>query len=610
MPESADDIIEYVTRLAGEQGFQRRNTAFAEQRRWLYQDAQVDIGTKTQVQYRPYDLADDAHAFKNRMLAAPVKVQIAATGGSARAGLRAQEQENFSRRHYYHWRDLGIFDPVLFDMAAHGAGWVRLFLNPGAIPLFGDYGGKDEDAYLEEAERSLKDFIEKQSADLFMLEHIDPSTVFYSPDKRVRVHAAQVPFLSLQRDYAKKGVAVQMDRGGYSVRTLAAGEELDRPQDAWSEYATVYTYEDDSYCYHVLADPSRAGGPGGHMLGAYRNYFGRPSFRFTYAERTGSGSPAREFAPLLGGKYTIIPLLAQQVTGLLNAGLEAAQMRYTLEKISDMAPPLEGAVTIEMTEDGTLIPPDGYRLATPNLSLGVDVERSIQLIQSLDRFGFPKVLKNPEEVQATSGYDQALQQDAVQSLLTPPLTHFGVMLGELFDMMGHAVKEIGVPVGCQNLYMPDGRRTVGETITLSPANVIDADISVNFNSVTLYNRIAMIETGRILMQADMMTETEFLSDTMGIDDPDAWRDRRSLDKLRKAADDRALADVLLAIDALRGAVMDEAAAENAVGPIVQTNEDALRSDRGASYPTGPGQGQPLAPPPPDGGVQGGGPPLI
>lgn len=598
----SEDVIDFVTGLSKESGFSDRNKLFEWRRSWLFQDAKVEIGTDTQVQYRPYDLADDAHAFKNRMLAAPVKVQIAATGGSDRAGKRAQEQENFSRRHYYHWRDLGVYDPVLFDMASLGIGWTRLFINPDAIPLFAEYDPKAEDKYFEDTEKRLKAFIERQSSDLFGCEHIDPATMLYTPQKDVMVQAAQIPFYRMQRDYARRGVGVYRDGESFAVRKLGEGEEVERESNAWGESVTVYTMETDDYCYHVLLDPPSQKSSKGQLLGAYRNYFGRPSFRYTYAERTGSKVPSKEFHPLLGGKYTIMPLLAQQVTALMNAGLEAAQMRFTLKKIDPQAPDLEGAVSLEVTEDGSLIAPPGYELQTPKIGLGVDVEKSIQLLQQLDRFGFPKVLKNPEEVQATSGYDQALQQDAVQSLLTPPLTHFGNMLAEHFMMMGHAVKEIGMPVSVQNLYMPDGRRTVGETITLHPASVIDTNISVNFNSVTLYNRIAMIETDRILMQADLQTETRFLSDTLGIDDPEEFRMQRSQDKLRKLMDDEAVKDALLIAQSLLPDAMDEALAENAMEPIVQTNEDALRADRGPSYPTGAGAGQPLVPTPPQNGV--------
>ena len=172
------------------------------------------------------------------------------------------------------------------------------------------------------------------------------------------------------------------------------------------------------------------------------------------------------------------------------------------------------------------------------------------------------------------------------------------MLTQTFMAMGHAVKEIGVKQSVRNVYERDGRRRVGETIRIDPDDIVEADLTVDFSSITLFSRVAMQEEGLKLMEADQMHETQFQAEVMATRDLAAWRDQRTLDKLDKSMDEKALQDVLLLIDELRGAVAQEAVAEAAVEPVVSTDEDQLRADRGASMPIGPGQAMPLEPTPP------------
>jgi hypothetical protein len=330
----------------------------------------------------------------------------------------------------------------------------------------------------------------------------------------------------------------------------------------------------------------------------YKNYFGTPTFFKAVGGKTGSSHPLWQYLPLLYGKYQTVPHKNLLMTGLTNAGVDATHMRYALRKIDKDAPEPEGGMTIQVTPEGILIPPDGYEVHAPNIELGVDVASALQQVREEDHFGFPASLSRPEEVQATSGYDRAKQQDAVDALLSPPLGHHGAMLADTFRAMANAIKEIDLPLSVRNIHTRTGEFTVGETIHINPEHIIETDITVDFSSISVFTSIALQEEGMKLMQGDMMTETEFLSKIRGVDDVEAWREQRTTDKLRKAADDRALQDVLLTIDSLRGAVADEAVAETAVEPMVATNEDTLRSDRGPSIPTGPNSAMPVTPTPP------------
>jgi hypothetical protein len=408
-----------------------------------------------------------------------------------------------------------------------------------------------------------------------------------------------MPFSKLQKQYAKKGKGLQYDRDQVTITTLAPGQNINTGTSR-AETVKLYTLEDSDYCYHVLFDKpgSNKGKTAGRVIGVYKNYFGCPTFFKAVGGKTGSSHPLWQHLPLLYGKYQTVPHKNLLMTGLTNAGVDATHMRYAVRKIDKDAPELEGAVTIQVTPEGVLVPNDGYEIYAPNVALGVDVANALDQVRSEDRYGFPASLSRPEEVQATSGYDRAKQQDAVDALLSPPLGHHGAMLADTFKAMASAVKEIGLPLSVRNIHTRTGEFTVGETIHINPEHIIEADITVDFSSISVFTSIALQEEGMKLMQGDMMTETEFLSKIRGVDDVDAWREQRTTDKLRKAADDRALQDVLLTIDALRGAVADEAVAETAVQPMVSTNEDTLRSDRGPSIPTGPNSAMPVTPTPP------------
>lgn len=613
MPDilSESDIADYADRLTTESAFTLRDSEYKWRRSLLFQQEGADPVQSRNTparpgahsQFRSPEIEDDTHSFKNRILAAPVKVNIAAVSASDRASGRAQKQENFSYRHYYRWRDQGVFDSPLFDMASLGIGWTHLRLNTKALPLIPDFAGDDTEKYIEEADARIKAFIEKEQGDLFELEPIDAMAMYYPPDKANMVYRATLPLVPLVKEYASRGVQIGYETSGeLVVTTLSPGQNPYIDPTWWTKTVDLVIVETDDYCYHLVTNGKKEGTK---QLAVYKNYLGRPGFTYTYGERTGSRDPLLEFRPLVMGKYPLVPIKNKLVQGFVNAGEDAMMMRYALKPIANtLMPPSEGALEITVTSEGILVPPDGYEIVSPKLELGVDVEKGIQLLETLDTYGYPKSLNRPEEVQASSGYDRARQQDAVASLLNPPLQHFAAMLSGVFGMMGHGVREIDLPVSVQNIYSKDGERTVSEKVTLSPTDVVDADINVDFSSITIFNRIAAEEQGRLLMQADLMTETEFLTNVRGIDDVDAFRKQRMKDKVRKAMEDAAVATVITIQQQIATDVVDEALAETAVQPIVPTTGDRDRADRGPSMPIGPGQGMPLEPTPPGMAEQG------
>lgn len=631
---SESDVVGIVQTITNDNPFLQRDRAYEDQRDLLYQRRFVSIpgvtvdgsGNKKpgMVQFRSPEIESDAHAFKNRMLAAPLKIKVAAIRTGVKSEESANRQEQFFYRHYYRWRDRGVFDGALFDMASVGVGWVHLALNTDLLPIVPDYDEDDPDGFMDLAADELSAFTSGEKPDLFVLEHVDANTMYWSPDQTVLIQKALVPMNPLVQQYGERGKQIYLDdNGAPAVTTLEPGQNVMTYRANWARQVTLYTVETSDYCYHVLLN--RSGNESqGSVLGAYKNYFGRPTFFPCYGEKTASSDPQFMYRALLNGKYQTVPIKNILRTSMATSGSESAQQRYTVEWAGGgQAPESDDNVTVQLGDDGVLYASDSrYKVVSSGLTVGPDLPGALQDIERADTYGYPKSLNRPEEVAASSGYDRARQQDAVASLLDPPLAHYASMLTDVFRALLNAVGEIDQPITVRSTQTrPNGAGGVQlqQEATLQPDDVKpDTDISVNFNSITSFTRIAMQEEGLKLMQADQMIESDFQTDVMGTDDLTAWRDQRAEDKVIKASDDRAVADVNSSIAQFAEQAKQKAIQDNNIqvptilGPngqplppstpaMVPTNGQMLRSDRGPGQPIGPGQSMPAGAPGPSGG---------
>jgi hypothetical protein len=626
-PFDEQDVLELVHSIINDNPFIERDAEY-QQRRLLLQcqrpvkipgvtvDAQgKDLGV---LQFRSPEIAQDANAYKNTILASRVKINVAAIKDGPKAEDAARRQESFFYRHYYRWRDQRVFDSALFDMAALGVGWLHLMINTELLPLVPDYekGMKVTD-YLENAKGQLDEFTSGEEKDLFVLEHADPSTMRWTPDRSVIVQAAVVPINQLAQLYARRGKKLEYDdkTGVASVTTLDPGENPMFPMTYWARTATLYTVETEDYCYHVMMKRGQTSkdSPVGNVIGVYKNFFGKPAYVPVVGEQTSSPHPLHQYLPLLHGKYQTVPYKNILLTATLAGGVDASQTRYTLEPLPGFdASQASGDIAVTLTAEGVIVPPAGYRMVAVNMPIGQDLGKAMATIQQIDTFGYPKMMR-PEEASGMAGYAIAREQDTVAALMNPPIDHFAAALEDVFGMIGHAVKEIGVPITVRNVATKPTENmpaNVIREVTLKPEDLDDdTDIQIDFNSISIFTRIAMQEEALKMQQADQFTETQMQMDVMGVDDMEAWRYQRALDKVKKAAEDRAVAAVNATIDKV-GAQLEQKALQDAgIGPPVsvdtppigQTNGQQLRSDRGGSLPIGlPGQATPIMPTAPPG----------
>ena len=627
-PES--DLCDFVSQVITDSPFTERNREYQARRDIIHRRKPPRIpGVTVDAQGKPtgalafqsFQAAKDGNAFKNTMLGSRIKINTAALKEGPRAEQAARRQEAFFYRHYYRWRDQRIFDGALFDMATLGIGELRVSLNNDLLPDTPEYkDGMKASEFLEMADDALKQFASGEKRDLFVLESLRPETVYRPPHTNVVVYAATLPRNALAQFYGKRGKKIIYDdqHNAVEVAELGKGEAINTSITNWTKTVTMYVVENDDFCYHMLLNP-RIGdiSQRGSLLAVYKNYFGKPAFEPVVAEETGDPHPLHAHLPLIDGMYEVIPFQNAMLTIMAQAGIDASQQRYTPRwTLTGQQPQSDPAeLVFKIDENGVIKPNEhGWVLENAGLALGPDVPKALQTINSFDTGGYPKTLSRPEEVSAQSGYDRAQAQDAVANLLNPPLGHFGSALSAIFSKMGHAVHEIGVPITVRNVQTRPRAaepQDVTQEVTLSPADLEDdTDTKVTFSAISIFTRIAMQEEALKVMQADQMTETQMQMDVMGTDDVEAWRDQRTLDKVLKAADDKAVMDVMKTIERVSAAFEEQALAQNTpqiaqamnepAPPMLQTNGEMLRSDRGPGIPVGPGQAIPAVPPPPPG----------
>lgn len=605
--EDLDELVHQLTDLTAENPFSVRDTTFQEWRDLLFRRRNVVIpGINLQTQFRDPGIEDNCHQFKNRIIAAPIRINVAARSQADNQRHKAQAMEALLYRYYHKWRAKGVFDRPIFDMVSLGIGWLYLSLNAELLPTLPDMeDGEEADAYIERCKPALDEFT-KSEQDIFNLQPVDPATIYYTPDMSYVCQAAVVPVHQVNEMYAARGKQLEEDGGEYRVVDVQAGTNIKRGSK-WNHTVIFYTITDNEWLYQCV------GGSTTQMMGVYPNIFGK-AFVPVLGEITGDTHPLYAYRPLVAPLYATTPYKNIVATAKLSAGIDTAQQRYAIEKIDpSIADDESTTLEVRVLEGGIIKPPDGYKITNPGLALGPDLNDAIAFIRGEEqRYGYPKVLGKPEEVTASSGYERAQQQDAVANLLDPPLEHFASAMSHgLFPAIVEGVKNLGVGQTVRNIKVKadqGNRQAVTQSVVIKPDDIMDADIDVQFSSVTTFTRVAMEEEGLKMMQSDLMTETEFITEVRGVDDLDAWREERDLDKIRRNAHEQAITDAQQVVQQMKDAWAQQAAQEAGVNPIQANppdiaqppvvNSDMARPDRGMSVPSGPGQAMPVAPTPP------------
>lgn len=576
------DITSIVQSLTREQQFADRNEWIERSRNLLHgrRDPTIPGLENLQLSYHSPKPKKDSHAYVNKLVAAPMTISVAAQVGAGgqetdAAQRRAQRLENLFYRLWHHWVDSGVVARALFDTVALKRGHLRLRLNGELIDaLVGDQQGENVD--LARFRAKLAEYERGERIDLIVCEHVPPETVYWTPGRDVKMIAARVPLHPLREQYARLGVGINVDAQGTptDVVALDGATGLDAGHTDWNKKATLHIVESaDKTCHYLQGQGSK-----GFLLGVYDNPFGRPAIYDFEGEPTGQDHALDGCSALIEGLYETEPLRNALGKLIMSAAVEAAQNQKVIEAVEgDWAQQARrdagGNPAIWLEKDGIMRVAPGWRMSPWRAELSSDVLTAFNLVSlEADQMGFPKVLGAPEELDAKSGYDRAKATDAVSSQLDPPLMRIAGTAVEMFKSVKSAAVELGITVPVRNVH-PTARlgatpRHVQEEIAVSPEDAqVDVDISVRFESKTQYSKIAEIETYGPMV-GRWMSETQYLTDVLGVDDPERVRREIQQDKMRQLADERSFQDAVALFQRVAPYVEGEALEEADVSGLV------------------------------------------
>jgi len=446
----------------------------------------------------------------------------------------------------------------------------------------------------------------------------EPETIYYTPDRSIIFSCMSVPLAPLQQQYARegaggrygtkgKGKGISGTDGLYEITTLDGAVYPDGSNTSiYNETVKLYIVETNDTIYHLIEDGAISNGKHAkiHGLGCYKNVFGAPGFVSMQARRTNHPSAKHAVHPLTHGLMSIAPLMNITGTIVYSGGILGEMQRVTLEPLPGPEAAHERGklkhLEIELIGNRVVKFPDGYKAVQPNIGVNADTLNAFsQLEQKALMYGYPPALGQPESVDATSGYQQAVMRDTAASVLDPPLASIASALNTLLRLKDTGVKTLGIPVTFRNFAPTDemGKvaRSVMDEITIEPDDIVEVDRSVSFDSLTQYARQAKIEMGRGLLGEGRITEDMFFRDYMGVDDPMRLKRQRLIEKAMMLAEDFALKASTALFQQVTGDVAAEAMVDSGVAPFAPMDASG---GAGVNVSNGVGGNVPLAPAPP------------
>ncbi len=626
-PMTPNEVRELVQMMVNEKQFTARNREYGRMRALLRQERQVVIpGIKNlQLEYRTPKVENDASDYRDRLISAPMSLDVAAQGPGPKAAEKAQRLKNLGKRTFDRWMQQAVFDKPLHDMSALGRGHVLMFLNREILPLPpSPQEGEDPEAYLKRAGTTLEEFRKGERGDLVMAEPVSPETVYWTSDRAVKMIASRVQLNPLARLHGRDGSggywpsrAINWNGKTPVVTTLRDGVATDTSTAPWNAEAWFYLVADGDYCYHMLG----ASLPGTDIepVGCYLNVFGRPPIFDIDGRRTGEPDALWSARPLIAGLYQLAPIENVMGTIIAAGAVTATQEQKTLEPAPGQEAVEERAdnrenMQVRLLNGQFILPPFGWRITETGIELPDTVLKAREMVRGeMDEYGYPRVLGRPEEISASSGYDRAKAQDAVTSKLDPPLQHWADCITEMLAAQFTSIKTLGEPMTVRNLNdtpelgaMPI---QVQEEITVNPDDVVDVDISVSFDSVTTYTRLALEEQGIGQMSAGVMHKDEYLREVRGVQDVRRWRDDKAISDMYDFADLKAVEAAQAAFTAIQQFAMAESQQKAGLKePSASVSQQVLGQQPGdqgggggggPTYPTGGGGGRAPIEPTPD-----------
>lgn len=623
---TASDIEAIVRDLKDEAQFRDRNTEWKENRLRVHRQKPVIIpGIEMETQYLTPDLMDAADKYTARFLGAPFTINVSAQGPGPVAIKKAQAMENYDYRLTHRWVDGGLLTGAIHDMCGvTGEGWVHMTLNRELLPIVPiQEDGEDDEAYLTRGADVWKEFESGEKPDLIQLEPVsEPETIYYNKDRSLIFMCAEVPLAPLQRQYGREGAGglygergkskgINKSGGLYEITTIDGAVDPEGFNAAiYRETALLYIVETADYIYHLLEDGAAPHTGGNsyakmHRLGCYKNVFGAPGFVWVHGRKTNHPSAQFSVHPLTHAALAIAPQVNIMGTIIYSGGIYGEMTRIQLDPMPGPEAALERANNkskeIELIGNRCVSAPDGYKFSQPNIGVNADTLNAFASLEAkMQKYGYDPALDPNAQMQATSGYQQAVLRDMAADTLDPPLHNIASMINKLLSLKDTAIKTLNKPITFSNFAATDeigpAARSVREEITIHPDDIVDVDRSVSFDSLTQYARTALIELGEGLLSRGHATEDEFLREFRGIDDPIRWKKQRLVEKAMTIAEEAALKASAAVFQRVTGDVAQEAMADTGLAAFAPPTGNGTG---GVSVSNGAGGAAPLQPAPPN-----------
>ena len=608
-----EELRELTSDLTGAQEYTLRDKEYARRRDLTHGRSSVEIpgiNIPPAAQWHSPEINTDAHLYVRRITNAKLTIHATALAEGRRAEQKASRIKDYLTYLYTDWRTRGLFQPALFDTAVVGTGVLHPLIRPEALP---DLPSRNDDerptAYFERIKQSLKSY----KGCPFDLETIDANTLYSEADGSVMLQKAIVPVRAINRIYRARGKMIGVEDGKVHIRELSGAQGWNEAAEARrGDTVELISAEDANWCYRLVSGISGYGDA--ELLDVYPNYAEEPSYVQVLGDLTGERDALNFSQPWLLGKFSTVPLKNLFGTVLIASGIRSGQQRYKLVWKGDpnQIPANVGVQDIRVV-DGVIDIPPGFDLEMPKIELGVDAIEALRYIEQSDTYGFPRELAAPMEFDAKSGADRGKAMDAMSNIMDSPLERWAEALGKTFKIVLHMQRklelDLNVTSARTSLRQPDNPVRVMDEIEVPYSDLEDADVALEFKSISQQTEIMGREEDLKLRSEGMLTDTEFQRNR-GVEDTQAWFRLKGRDEMRVFMRTMALEDAKKAVENIRAAVLAKAAARAKLDPALA---DAAGTDPGGSLPlpaptdgitsgitpsvpTSPGTAMPINPP--------------
>lgn len=604
MPEyTAETLWAYVRQWETEPRFQNWHARLDNWRRLRWREEPVRInGVAEILEYRTAGLSAHVDRYRNRVHAADINIKALASSSKQADLDAAQRVENFLYRLYYDLRRqrtdrVAFVDERADDyQVADGLGPRHIDWRPDVLESI-KLGSTD----IKELRKAVG---EGFHGNPFALRAPDVRSIYFADNFSTVCEVGPVRVALLRESYDTDEIE------GFEDVVSDTLTSLNERQPGTVQFCHVETGD---YIYEAIEGVNKNNRA---IMRTLPNLAGRPRYTFAVGHVTSGAELWQQYRPLIHDLYALAPLINITGTLLTSGALQTGRLNYQEVKIGSRADdwssiierPAEdrNIITIDPAKGETVPQPrDGYEMKPIQPpDLGILASTHQQLLGEFESFGFPSIIGPEANVDASSGYDRAKQQEGAQDFLEPPLKNKAAAWHELFLLAIEQLKAFDLPVTIHTVPMAEGEGGAQREITIKPGDFVDIDLEVSFRSIPATVQFGMDEAARRDVELGYESKSRYMASKW--DDPISEREQVALDRVDDMAEQKALEYTAMFLDAMAPQVAEDVATDLGL-PSPARPERPVEPEPGLGAPIAPAmQSEPGAPVPPNTPATGGG----